>query len=270
MRTPRYFGVFLNKTRSVPLAKSEIRKALQFATKREEIINQVFSGHATPVFSPLLADFGQFNSAKGQDQFPYNTQEAEKILDEAGWGRNDEGIRNKDGEKLEISLITTQWPDLVRTAELLKTQWESVGIILNISNLEVSDIQQNFIKPREYQSILFGQEYFGNDPDPFYFWHSSGKKDPGRNIAVYDNEEVDALLDQARKSNNLDERKEKYREFEEKIANDSPAIFLYSPHYIYITNSKIKGIETSAIVNPSHRFSNIEKWYIKTIRTKKQ
>jgi len=211
MKTPRYFGVFLNKTRSVPLAKAEIRKALQLATNREEIINQVFSQHASPVHSPLLTSFGQFQSSINAQHFQYNTQEAEKILEEAGWTKNDDGIRQKDGQKLEFSLITTQWPDLVKTAELLKSQWESIGILLNVSNLEVSDIQQNFIKPREYQSILFGQEYFGNDPDPFYFWHSSGKKDPGRNIAVYDNEEVDAFLEDARKSTSLDERKEKYR-----------------------------------------------------------
>jgi peptide/nickel transport system substrate-binding protein len=270
MRTPRYFGVFLNKTRSLPLAKSEVRKALQHATNRDEIIQQVFYSYATSVYSPMLKNFGEFDSTKGPEQFSYDPQRAEQLLDEAGWNKGDDGIRSKDGEKLEFSLITTQWPDLVRTADLLKSQWESIGVILNVSNLEVSDIQQNFIKPREYQSILFGQEYFGNDPDPFYFWHSNGKKDPGRNIAVYDNEEVDTLLDEARKTNNLDERREKYRKFEDNIENDSPAIFLYSPDYIYITNSKIKGIETSAIINPAHRFSNVEKWYIKTIRNKKQ
>jgi len=270
MRTPRYFAVFFNKTRSVPLAKSEVRKALQFATNREDIVNQVFYQYATPTYSPLLPDFGEFQSNLGPDQFPYDPGEAERILDENGWTKGDDGIRAKDGEKLEFSLITTQWPDLVKTAEMLKSQWQQIGLVLNVSNLEVSDIQQNFIKPREYQSILFGQEYFGNDPDPFYFWHSSGKKDPGRNIAVYDNEQVDSILDEARKTNDLQQRKDKYSEFEQKINEDAPAVFLYSPQYIYVTNSKVKGIDTSAVINPAHRFANVEKWYIKTVRNKKQ
>lgn len=269
MQTPRYFAVFFNKTKSVALANKDVRRALQLATNREEIIDQVFSDHATTVYSPMLTSFGAFNATQGHAQSPFDIGQAEKILDEAGWRKGDDGIRIKDEQKLEISIITTQWQDLVKTAEIIKSQWREIGVIVNISGLEVSDIQQNFIKPREYQSILFGQEYFGNDPDPFYFWHSSGKKDPGRNIAVYDNEEVDRLLDEARKSTNQEERKQKYQEFEQKIAEDAPAVFLYSPSYVYITNSKIKGVDTNAIVNPAHRFVNIQKWYIKTVRTKK-
>ena len=188
---------------------------------------------------------------------------------QAGWTKDASGVRSKDGQQLEISLITTKWSDLVKTAEIIRVQWERAGVRLNVQNLEISDIQQNFIKPREYQSVLFGQEYYGNDPDPFYFWHSSGKKDPGRNIAVYDNEESDKILEQAREERETNNRIEFYRQFEEKIAQDAPAIFLYSPQYVYITNSKIKGMETTAVVNSSYRYTDVQHWYIKTTRERK-
>ncbi len=269
IKIPRYFAVFFNKTRSVPFADNNVRRALQLAINRDEIIEQVFSKYAMPVYSPILASFGEFDSSKSAEHFPFDAEKSEQKLDESGWKRNNDGIREKDGQKLEISLITTQYPELVQTAEIIKTQWEKVGVIVNVSNLELSDIQQNFIKPREYQSILFGQEYFGNDPDPYHFWHSSRRKDPGRNIAVYNNEDVDKLLEESRKTSDLTERKDKFRQFEEKILEDAPAVFLYSPSYIYIVNSKIKGIDTSAIINSAYRFSNIRHWYIKTIRVKK-
>ena len=180
-----------------------------------------------------------------------------------------EEISSKDDEILEISLITTQWPALSKTANLIKKQWEEVGVKVNVNELSIADIQQNFIKPREYQAILFGQEYFGNDPDPYNFWHSSGKKDPGSNIAMYDNEDVDKLIKEARETSDLEKRQEKYQEFEKIISEDFPAVFLYSPNYVYLLNKKIKGIKTESIINPALRFSEINSWFIKTKRIKK-
>lgn len=269
INTSRYFAVFLNQTKSVPLADKDVRMALQYAINRDVIIKEVFSGYATEVYSPLLVSFGELSPNQLQGAKEFNPTEAERILDQAGWAKGDDGIRKKDDEVLEFSLITTKWADLVKTADIVKAQLEQVGIRVNVTNIEFSDIQQNFIKPREYQSILFGQEYFGNDPDPFYFWHSSGKKDPGRNIAVYDNEEVDKILNEAREIRDIEQRRNKYIEFEQKINEDTPAIFLYSPMYVHITNTKIKGIETQAVIDPSYRFGDINRWFIKTTRIKK-
>jgi peptide/nickel transport system substrate-binding protein len=269
MYTPRYFAVFFNVIKSKPLASDRVRKALSFATDRQTIVNDVFGGHATVVTSPILGHFGQFTSNPEAETYSFDREKAEEILEEAGWKKQDDGSRKKDEQPLEISLITTQWPDLDKTAEVLKQQWQNVGAKVNVENLSITDIQQNYIKPREYQSILFGQEYFGNDPDPYYFWHSSGKKDPGRNIAVYDNQEVDKLLESARTINDGDQRKQQYSEFEKKIMDDAPAVFLYSPNFVYVINKKIQGVQTSSIINPPYRFEDASHWYIKTKRIAK-
>lgn len=269
INTSRFFAVFLNQTKSVPLASKEVRLALQYAVNRDAIIEEVFSGFASRTYSPLLESFGELSPDQSQASREYNPDEAQRILDEAGWIKTEDGTRKKDDEVLEFSLITTKWTDLVKTADLVKSQLEQVGVRVNVTNIEFSDIQQNFIKPREYQAILFGQEYFGNDPDPFYFWHSSGRKDPGRNIAVYGNEDVDRLLQEARETRDTQQRKDKYLEFEQLINEDVPAVFLYSPMYVHVTNKKIKGVETQAVVDPSFRFENTNRWYIKTTRTKK-
>ncbi|MEA2007100.1 MAG: peptide ABC transporter substrate-binding protein [Patescibacteria group bacterium] len=269
INTSRYFAIFLNQTKSVPLANKDVRLALQHAINRDAIVEEVFSGFASKNHSPLLVSFGELSPQETHGIREYNPSEAERILEEAGWKKEGDGIRKKDDVTLEFSLITTKWADLVKTAEIVKSQLEQIGVKVNVTNIEFSDIQQNFIKPREYQSILFGQEYFGNDPDPYYFWHSSGKKDPGFNIAVYDNEEVDNLLQEARETRDDGQRKEKYLEFEQKINDDAPAIFLYSPMYVHVTNKKIKGLETQAVVDPSYRFENTNHWFIKTTRVKK-
>jgi len=124
---------------------------------------------------------------------------------------------------------------------------------------------QSVLRDRSYDVLLFG-EILSIDPDPFTFWHSSGKKDRGQNFALYDNKLADSLLEEARQTLNPIERMKKYDDFQKIITEDIPAIFLYNSYYIYGQTDAIKGFDTKIIATPSDRFSGIEKWYINTKR----
>lgn len=265
---PAYYAVFLNQTKSKPLADKTVRLALAYATNKEEIIEKVLAGQGKTVDSPLLPGWlGFFTETKKYD---FALEHAQNILEEADWKDLDnDGIREKEindeETKLEITLLTTDWPELKETAQLLKEQWEKIGAKINLETIEAITIQQDYIRPREYQALLFG-EVLGADPDPFAFWHSSQRKDPGLNLAVYQNKDVDKLLEEARQTLDQPSRKEKYTEFQELLIEDMPAIFLYSPTYLYPVNKKVKGIFIDKLAQPSQRFSQVENWYIKTKR----
>ena len=111
--------------------------------------------------------------------------------------------------------------------------------------------------------LLFGQVY-GYEPDPFAFWHSSQRLDPGLNIALYANITTDKLLSDARILLEKDERATKYKTFQEEVIRETPAIFLYSPEYIFITSRKINNINPSPLTVSSERFINIHEWFINT------
>jgi peptide/nickel transport system substrate-binding protein len=218
--------------------------------------------------SPILKDFNEITPNEDIEKYDYNPEKATELLEKAGWKKEADQWK-KDEETLEISLISTQWPALVETAELIKKQWEAFGIKVNLSNLEFSDIKQNFINTREYQVLLFGQEYFGNSPDLYHFWHSSEKNYPGNNVAVFGTDELDKLLQEIREAYGAEERTEKYHKIEEILAEEAPAHYLYNVNYVYIINKKIKGFETESIVNPIFKFNNINNWYINTKRVGK-
>lgn len=167
---------------------------------------------------------------------------------------------------LKFSLVTVNQPRLIELANLLRSQWKNLGAEIEIKIYDISTLEKEIIKPRNYQAILFGQ-VLGMIPDPFPFWHSSQKKDPGLNLALYENKESDKLLEEARQ--NLDEnlRRTALEKFQEILIEDAPAVFLYNPDYIYFVSKKIKGVKAGIIADPSQRFSNIEEWYIKTKRT---
>jgi len=147
----------------------------------------------------------------------------------------------------------------------LENQWEKVGVSVNIEAYSLGEIQQEFIRPREYEAIVFGQ-VVGIDPDPFSFWHSSQKKDPGLNISLYENKTVDKLLEEARQTLDSNSRVEKYVLLQDYVSQDIPAIFLYSPSYLYPINRNIKGIKEGKIADPSWRFADVERWYMTTKR----
>lgn len=166
---------------------------------------------------------------------------------------------------LKFSLITVDQPQLMKVAFQLKEQWLKLGVEIEIKTFDVSAIEREIIKPRNYEAILFG-EALGAIPDPFPFWHSSQKKDPGLNLASYENKKCDTLLKEARETLNREEREEKLEAFQTLLIDDAPAVFLYNPDYLYLVPKEIKGINAKIIIDPSKRFSDVENWYIETKR----
>ncbi len=166
---------------------------------------------------------------------------------------------------LKLSLATVNQPLLTETASVIKEQWAKIGVQLDIQTFDISTLERDVIKKRDYQILLFG-EVLGSLPDPFPFWHSSQQKDPGLNLSLYENKKADKLLEEIRKTFDENEKKEKLEQLQEILVNDAPAIFLYNPDYFYLVSSGIKGIEETVISDPSKRLSNLENWYVKTKR----
>ncbi|OGZ18704.1 MAG: hypothetical protein A2175_00235 [Candidatus Nealsonbacteria bacterium RBG_13_42_11] len=170
-------------------------------------------------------------------------------------------------ETLALSFIisTVNQPVLIKVADILKNQWKKIGVNLEIKTSDISTLETEVIKPRNYEIILFG-EVLGAVPDPYPFWHSSQVKDPGLNLAGYENKDCDKLLEEARETQDLELAKKDLEKFQDILIKDAPAVFLYSQDYLYFVSNEIKGIDAKIITDPSKRFSGIENWYIKTKR----
>lgn len=264
---PRYFSVFFNQVKSVPLANSDVRKALSQSVNRKEIMDQILKGKGTEIFSPFLQSMVENNN--DIDKREYDVNKAREILDQADWKlKEGEFIREKNGTKLQFKIYTADWPDLSDTANILSRQWKEIGADVSVETLAVTDLQQNYIRPREYEALLFGQ-VTSFDPDLYPFWHSSQKQDPGFNLGIFDDKDADELLRDIRQELNTEKRIEKYKKLQEIISDESPAVFLYSPYYLYPISNEVKGLGIKNINTPSGRFADVNKWYIKTKRVKK-
>ena len=130
---------------------------------------------------------------------------------------------------------------------------------------ETAKIQNDTIKPRQYQALLFG-EVLGEEPDMFHFWHSSQQKDSGLNLALYSNPDADKLLSSALEDLDYNSRAQKNQQIASLIVSDMPAIFLFAPDYLIAVKKNISGIEIKNLDAPPSRFAEIGKWYLKTQR----
>ncbi|MSR71256.1 MAG: hypothetical protein EXS50_01090 [Candidatus Taylorbacteria bacterium] len=266
---PRVFAVFFNQNNVPVFADQAVREALNSVVPRKKIVNEVLADFGTEINGPIPP--GSISENTTNNNVSLETEEmttkALKILANDGWTKDDKGILSKKVKKetlyLTFSLATSNAPELKKTAEILKKTWEKLGASVTIKIFDTGDLNQNIIRPRKYDALLFG-EIIGRDLDLFAFWHSSQRNDPGLNIAMYVNSKADKILDEARSITDFNTRISKYHQFENIIKQETPAIFLYSPDFIYIIPEDIKGFSVGQITTPGDRFINVNKWYRNT------
>ena len=264
---PRIFALFLNQNQAPVFANLEVRKALAMTVDRSKIVSEVLGGYGTEIFGPLPPGVLPEMSALDNSTATDTAALAENLLSKNGWEKNNEGIFEKKSKKetltLAFTITTSSTPELKKTAEILKATWTNIGADVSLMVFEPGELNQVVIRPRKYDALLFG-EIIGRDPDLFAFWHSSQRNDPGLNVALYANIKADKFLEEARTIANQDARLEKLTAFSEEIKKDIPAIFLYSPDFMYVLPEKIKGFAFGRLTTPSDRFANINQWYIET------
>lgn len=254
-------GVFFNGDRADVLRDKTVRQALAYATDKQAIIEQAVRGFGVPATGPILPGFLGYAETKSYD---YNPQKGAQILLDAGWKLDGETLV-KGSTPLRFTLTVVDQGEFPRVAELLRQQWRQIGVAVDIDLVSRVQIEKDRIIPRNYQALLYG-EVIGYDPDPYPYWHSSQRVHPGVNLTSYANRRTDELLEKARQTSDFDDRADAYVAFQGIIAEDVPALFLYSPTYIYPASTDLKGIHIERVASPSDRFIGIEQWYIKTIK----
>jgi peptide/nickel transport system substrate-binding protein len=264
---PRVFAVFLNQNRTPALRDIGARQALHQAIDREALVNTILFGYGVPTTTPLpesLRAVELQSTSTTVERLSTPTEQAIATLTNAGWRKNDNGIWEKrvagDVITLQFTLRTANNPLFEQTANRLAEAWRAVGIPVQVEQYEQSALLQNVIRPRDYETLLFGLE-MGRAVDLYPFWHSSQREDPGLNIAQYANIEVDRLLTEARKNNDLEQRKTLSNQVNAIIANEYPAVFLFTPSISYVTPALSVIPDLDMISRPHERFMNIETWY---------
>ena len=272
---PRVFGLFFNQNQNILFTDKVITKSIDQVIDKNKIVRQVLFGYGVVIDDPIPSDMIDYQKISSVSNLSREEilKNVENNLAKDGWVKGVDGflqrttIDSKTKKKttipLEFSISTGNAPELAKTADLIKQDLSLVGIKVDVKTFDVGNLNQSVIRPRSYDALLFG-EIVNHESDLFAFWHSSQRKDPGLNVAMYTNAKVDKILEDA--PTNIDEqsRNKKYIQFETYIDQDMPAVFLYSPSFIYIVSPKVKDISIDHITSSANRFANVYSWYTET------
>ena len=263
----RVYALFLNTDDPI-LKDQNVRLAINYAANREELLNKLLDNEGKIAAGPIPP--GMPGSSPDISGYDFNPKKAREILEKAGWVKNENGIyakklnkKDKETTPLKLTIVTAKSIQLI--AVLIRDYLKNVGIEADIKIISLSELQQNYLRTKNYNAILIGESYTSSI-DPYVFWHGAAIKDPGLNLSLYNNKKVNKILEASRQITDPVKRAQKLEDFQKLVLGDAPAVFLYSPNYIYVIKNIIKNINLVNLVIPSNRFSKINEWYIETER----
>lgn len=201
-----------------------VRRALSMAVDRRAMLKNVFDTIAAFGYGPFPHSVSVADTTL--PQLAYDTTKAKALLDSAGWLAGPDGVRAKNGRRLEFS-ITTPSSSAARHkyAVLLQDAFRHVGAV---ANLDESDFPSYLAKLNAH-TFDAEMENFNTDPSVSGFkqtWSTSGIKD-GQNHTSYSNPTVDAYLDSATNAFDTARSKAYARRAFEAIMDDAAGIWLY-------------------------------------------
>ncbi|TMW72529.1 glutathione ABC transporter substrate-binding protein [Alteribacter natronophilus] len=201
-----------------PYDDPKVRQALSMAINKEEIIEGVLQGEGNPAIGPINDQVFGFDDSV--EELPYDPERAQELLAEAGY---------EDG--FETTIWTNDSAERQDIAVIVQDQLSQIGVDVEIEVVEWGAYLDDTAAGQHDMFILGWVTVTGDaDYGMFPLFHSSQHGAAG-NRTFTDSEELDDILDQARRETEEDAREELYSQALEILVDDAPMLYLY--HSIY-------------------------------------
>ncbi len=259
-------GVFFKMSDPV-FSERSVRQALVRFIDTDAVRSSL-NGSVVASDSPLLSIHQGYDPEL--TQLDYDPERAEEQLVEAEWEQDDDGIWQKDDVRLSFSLVALNSSDSRAVTHALQEQWRSHGVHVDVTLQDETELQTS-IAQHEFVSLLHGIA-IGPDPDVFAFWHSSQADvlaENRLNFSEYQSSVADGSLESGRTRSDDELRSVKYQPFLEAWRRDAPALMLYKPRFVYVTQDKIDGFEPIMFNSGSDRIFSVDDWLTRRARVDK-
>lgn len=207
---------FCMNCRIPPFDNIFVRRAIAHAIDRERLVKELLPNNALAakgIFPPSMKVYNK--ALKGYD---YNIRKAKELLNTAGY---------KNGLPDSYPFDVSNTPSSLNRAEFIKKNLATIGIKVDIKPESGHDLMEKRYSGKSMLSFS-GWISDNGDPDTFLYplFHSSSFGRSG-NTSFLSLPEIDRAIDKARKIRNVEQRILLYRQIEEKILEESPAVFLF-------------------------------------------
>jgi peptide/nickel transport system substrate-binding protein len=268
-RLPRIGLVFINSNHDEKtyLAEKKFRQALILSVNRQWIINHALQGQGLIPCGPIMP--ATWAHSESLESLPFDPDRAAQLLDELEWELpvgatpgTPEYRRTKDDQLLSLELVHADNSKDELIAEMLKSNWEAIGLQVELKEVDGESLLQDYLEPREFEVVLTEIDLSRSpDPDPYPFWHDS-QTETGQNYGGFADRNISIWLERARINPDFGRRAELYRNFQHRFQDLVPALLLYYHVYSYAIDPQVQGVTIGPLYDPSDRFRNIVDWYM--------
>lgn len=244
-RTPAAGYTYVNLNTADPvLADKRVRQAISHLVNKKQIIETIYKGIGQVANGPIVP--GMWAYSPDVPSYEYDPERAKRLLDEAGWRVGPDGIRAKDGKRMEISVRThSEDPDRRQLIQVLQSELGKVGIDAKTGTAAFPAFFQD-VQDGKYQVAVIGWLNL-SDPDRATFRQFT--TDGSGNYGKYRNETVDKLLRDARATNDRAKAKQLYADAVKQIVDDAPYVFVQVQEYIVMYAQKVQGYAINPVTN---------------------
>src|SRR5919202_3438445 len=244
-RTPAAGYTYVNLNTADPiLSDKKVRQALSHLVNKQQIIDTIYKGIGKPANGPIVP--GMWAYSADVPSYDYSPDKAKQLLDDAGWKAGGDGIRARDGQRLSLTVRThSEDPDRKQLIQVLQSEFQNVGIEATTNTVEFPAFFQD-VQDGKYQVAVLGWLNL-SDPDRATFRQFT--IDGTANYGKYRNEQVDALLKQARTTLDQSQAKSLYANAVKQIVDDAPYIFVQYQEYIAMYTPKLQGYVINPVAN---------------------
>lgn len=238
----------------------KVRRAMTLALDRTGYVRSVLKGLGRVTESPFqdllpldgppaTAAVGAPEARDGHVALPpdHDPSLAARLLDEAGWRIDPRtGIRTRAGRQFKFTLlIYSSGENHAPFAQVAQDDLRRLGIRMSIERLDWQTLWSR-LKSGSFQAALSGM-IPAPDPDSIYGLLHSSQIQGGQNYAAYRDAETDDWLDEGRRTVDVAARERLYRRVEERLRDQQPYTFLFSPAVPAVLNARFEGLEPSPL-----------------------
>jgi ABC-type transport system substrate-binding protein len=223
--------------RRAPFDDRRVRTALSMAIDLDKVIQYVLYGQGEKITGPFVKQTDFYN--QHLHPIPYDPAGALRLLEEAGWRKNSEGWLEKNGKKLQFTLITNSGNDIRKSVmTIVQDAWRQIGVDARTAVFEWSVFIKERVNKFDFDALILGWQ-MGIEPDLYQIWHSSQTNLYQLNFVGFKNQEADDLIVRIRQEYDHERQASFCHRLHEIIAYEQPYTFLYVGKWTAILDKRI-------------------------------
>ncbi|WP_137844029.1 TIGR04028 family ABC transporter substrate-binding protein [Microbacterium sp. 2FI] len=225
------------------LSDIRVRQALVAGVDSQEVVDTIFTANYPAATSALSS--AALGYKDESEHYAYDPEKSAALLDEAGWEPGADGIREKDGERLSLTVYEAKPQPLSKqTLELVAQQLNEIGVELNVKSADAGTYAEDIKDP--LKTPLYHSMVGRADLDVIKSQFST----QNRNTLLSDDAELDALLLAVASTPDPDERTAASQAVQDYLAEQAYVIPLFEEPQVYGTAPHVHGVAFESVARP--------------------